>query len=206
MAYYLFYRFGFLDLIQEPRQLIAIIQAQGYVGIIMIIGLMSAAVVLNPIPSAPIAVVSGAVYGHTWGTLYIVIGALIGAVIAFVLARFSGRDMISRLLGDYQFPQWIGTQQSMMLAILFARLVPFISFDWVSYGAGLTPIHFWRFALATAIGLLPASFLLAHFGSEMVDENIEGLIFYVLLLGLFVLIPILYGMFFKRRSEEVSVN
>jgi uncharacterized membrane protein YdjX (TVP38/TMEM64 family) len=46
-----------------------------------------------------------------------------------------------------------------------SRLLPFVSFDAVSYAAGLSRLRFWRFALATLAGIVPASFLLAHFGS-----------------------------------------
>ncbi len=44
-------------------------------GPVLIIALMAIAIVATPIPSAPIAVAAGAAYGHTQGTIYIVLGA-----------------------------------------------------------------------------------------------------------------------------------
>lgn len=51
---------------------------------------MVAAIVMNPIPSGPIAMVAGAAYGPLWGTLYVVVGAETGALSAFWLARWLG--------------------------------------------------------------------------------------------------------------------
>ncbi|SFQ22659.1 hypothetical protein SAMN04488047_15510, partial [Tranquillimonas alkanivorans] len=41
----------------------------GVFGPLLVVGLMTLAVVASPIPSAPIAMASGAAYGHLWGTL-----------------------------------------------------------------------------------------------------------------------------------------
>jgi len=51
----------------------------GVSGPVVVIGFMAAAIVVNPIPSAPIAIAAGLVYGHLWRTLYIVSGAELGA-------------------------------------------------------------------------------------------------------------------------------
>jgi uncharacterized membrane protein YdjX (TVP38/TMEM64 family) len=184
---------AFATLFTSPEELVAMLRQQGPYGAIIIIGLMSTAVVLNPLPSAPVALASGAVFGHTWGTVYIVLGAQIGATIAFIIARLTGRNVVERLLGGKAFPDWIGTQNAMTLAVLVARLVPFVSFDLASYGAGLTPLKLWRFSVATFIGLLPASFLLAHFGSELTEAD-PGLILTISAgLGLAVLLSVTFA-------------
>lgn len=51
-------------------------------------------------------------------------------------------------------------------AILVTRLVPVVSFDIVSYAAGLTLVGFWRFMLATMVGMAPATFLYAYLGGQ----------------------------------------
>ena len=181
---------GFVEMFSRPEELAATLRQQGGYGAAIIIGLMSMAVVLNPLPSAPVALASGAVYGHTWGTVYVVLGAQIGATIAFIIARLAGRDVVSRMVGSKNFPDWVGTQNAMTIAVLVARLVPFISFDLASYGAGLTPLKLWRFSAATFIGLLPASFLLAHLGSEMTEADSELILTISVVLGVVVLIPV----------------
>jgi uncharacterized membrane protein YdjX (TVP38/TMEM64 family) len=51
-------------------------------------------------------------------------------------------------------------------AILGARLVPVVSFDIISYAAGLTRMGFWRFMLATAVGMAPATFIYSYLGGR----------------------------------------
>ena len=41
--------------------------------------------------------------------------------------------------------------------VLICRLLPFVSFDFVSYAAGLTSMSFPAFFIATGIGQLPAT-------------------------------------------------
>jgi uncharacterized membrane protein YdjX (TVP38/TMEM64 family) len=74
---------------------------------------MALAIELNPILSAPIALASGAVFGHTWGTLYIIVGAEIGALIAFVIARLFCRSLLPRLFGNRISLGWLGSQNAL---------------------------------------------------------------------------------------------
>ena len=51
------------------------IEASGLLGPVLVVGLMTVAIVASPIPSAPIALAAGAAYGHTFGTILVVLGA-----------------------------------------------------------------------------------------------------------------------------------
>jgi uncharacterized membrane protein YdjX (TVP38/TMEM64 family) len=48
--------------------------------------------------------------------------------------------------------------------VFLARLVPAVSFDVVSYGAGLTKMSLGRFAVASFLGMLPLTFVYTSFG------------------------------------------
>jgi SNARE associated Golgi protein len=50
------------------------------------------------------------------------------------------------------------------VAVLLARLLPFTAFDLLSYAAGLTPLRLGPFLVAPAIGMTPATFLMAWAG------------------------------------------
>ena len=58
--------------------------------------LTTIAIMKSPVPSTPIALASGAVYGHLWGTFYVAVGAESGALIAFGLARLVGLETVKR--------------------------------------------------------------------------------------------------------------
>lgn len=96
------------------------------------------------------------------------------------------------------------------MAIVFgSRLVPFISFDAVSYAAGLTPLTFWRFALATLAGVVPISFLLAYFGEELVAAEPGHVMLIVLLVGGITLVPIggrFLWLWYRRRRDAAQTE
>lgn len=189
-AYWLLHETGFLATILDGTALRERIAALGAAGPLAVIGLMVVAIMVSPIPSAPIAVAAGAAYGHAWGTLYVLIGAELGALAAFGLARLLGREALRRWFGDRLPAGWLGSQNALMAMVFASRLLPFISFDVVSYAAGLTALSFWRFAIATLVGIAPASFLLAHVGGEMATGESDKIMYAVLAMGLITLVPV----------------
>ena len=201
-VYLLLENMGAKELYLNMDSLILRLRELEIAGPLMVIGLMALAIVFNPLPSAPVALASGAVYGHTLGTAYIVIGAEIGAVIAFMIARLTGFKLMQKYIGDKWSLNRFTTQNSLTVIIFASRLVPFLSFDLISYAAGLTPITLWRFALATFLGLIPASFLLAHFGGEMAESSLQDVTLLVLVIGLITIIPFLFKALKKNRNKQ----
>ncbi len=166
-------------------------------GPVAVIGSMAVAILVSPIPSAPIALSAGAIYGHFWGTLYVLIGSEIGAIAAFSISRFLGYNLLHRWFGDHLNRGLVGSQSFLMGTVFASRLLPFISFDIVSYAAGLTSLSFWRFAIATLAGIIPASFLLAYFGSELVAAETDRILLAVVLLGFLAVLPFVFRLFVK---------
>ena len=183
VAYIVLSRSGVTAFLEDGAALKAWINHLGPLGPLAIIGLLALAVVISPIPSAPVALTAGAAYGHTVGTLYVVLGAELGAVIAFAIARMVGKVTVQRWFGPPLTQTMIGSQNTLMWIVFLSRLLPFISFDMVSYAAGISPLRLWRFLIATLAGIVPASFLLAHFGAEMASGESRRIATTLLLLG-----------------------
>lgn len=171
----------------------------GYTGPILIVLLMMMAVVASPIPSAPIALAAGAAYGHYAGTAYVAIGSELGAMIAFLIARYLGRDSLVKLFGSKVDHGLLGSQNALTIVVFTSRLLPFISFDAMSYAAGLSGIQLWRFMFATLAGIIPASFVLAHFGSEAMSGDFGAAEWLVLGLGVLTAMPLLVIALRRRR-------
>lgn len=172
----------------------SVVASAGRWGPALIIGLMTLAVVMSPIPSAPIALAAGAAYGHLWGTVYTLAGAELGALIAFALARILGRETLRQWFGEKLDVGLLGSQNVLMVTVFASRLMPFISFDLISYAAGLSCLALWRFALATLAGIIPASFILAHFGGAMADADMIRAGWMVLALGAVTGLPVLVAL------------
>ncbi len=196
--------FGDLRQLLNRDALEQLVEQSGLWGPLVIIGLMILAVVASPLPSAPIAMAAGAAYGHVWGTVHVVIGAEIGALIAFGLARVLGHDTLRRVFGEQIDTGLFGSQNALTGTVFVSRLMPFLSFDLVSYAAGLSNLHAWRFALATLAGIIPASFLIAHVGAEAVSGDMGRATWAVLGLGLVTGLPILWVAVRQRSNKKSS--
>lgn len=172
--------------------------------------MMIAAIVMSPIPSGPIAMVAGAIYGPLWGTAYVVIGAEAGALLAFGIARLLGCEVIHRWSRIRPMLDWLGKERSqtgLMLFVFASRLVPFISFDAVSYAAGLTPLAFWRFLIATLAGVLPTAYLIVMFGEVLITADSRGLTVALILASGVTLLPLLAKLVWTRhRKRRTSSN
>ena len=204
-AYWALKDSGLISTLTDGHALRQTIVGFGAAGPLAVVGFIALAIVVSPIPSAPIALAAGAAYGDTWGTVYILCGAELGALLAFGLARMFGRDALQRWLGQHLPRTRLGSQGSLMTIVFVSRLLPFVSFDVVSYAAGLTSLTAWRFALATLAGILPTSFLLAHFGGEMATGETDRIVYSALALGLLTAVPfVVHFVRERRRGREAS--
>jgi uncharacterized membrane protein YdjX (TVP38/TMEM64 family) len=191
--------------LMDGERLEMLVERAGFWGPVLIVTLMTLAVVASPIPSAPIALAAGAAYGHVWGTVQVVIGAELGALMAFGLARVLGHDVLRRVFGDRVDTGLLGSQAALTATVFASRLMPFVSFDMISYAAGLSRLHAWRFAAATLAGIVPASFLLAHVGGEAVSGDMGRAIWAVLGLGVVTGLPLLWFAM-RRRTDQGDVD
>lgn len=158
--------------------------------------------VIAPIPSFLITLSNAAIFGWVKGALLSWSSAMAGATLCFFISRFLGRDIVEKLAQKGalnkidDFLKKYGKH-----SILIARLLPFISFDIVSYAAGLTGMNFWEFFVATGLGQLPATIIYSYVG-----DTLSGSIRMVVmgLLILFALTVLIYVI--KKIYEEKNKN
>ena len=124
--------------------------------------------VIAPLPAFLITIANANLFGWWQGAILSWTSAMAGAALCFWSARVVGREAVEKLAGKNgirqmeEFFQRHGTQ-----SVLIARLLPFVSFDWVSYFAGLTSMRFWSFFLATGLGQLPATIVYSYVGGML---------------------------------------
>lgn len=118
-----------------------------------------------PLPSFVITFANGLAFGTFWGWALSLFGHTLAAAVCFAISRALGRAPVEVLVGkaglesaDRWFARWG------LYAVLVARLVPGISFDIISYAAGITRMSFRRFLAATALGILPQTFVYSYLG------------------------------------------
>ena len=146
--------------------------------------------VAAPLPAFLITFANAALFGWVWGAVLSWSSAMAGAALCFFIAKFLGRDVVERLTSKYaidsidEFFDKYGKY-----TILVCRLLPFISFDIVSYAAGLTSMKFLPFFIATGIGQLPATIVYSYVGGMLTGGT---KLFVTGLLILFALTIVIY--------------
>ncbi|WP_161823227.1 VTT domain-containing protein [Sporotomaculum syntrophicum] len=168
--------------------------------------LMTLQSLIAPLPAFVITFANAGLFGWVNGALLSWSSAMAGAALCFFIAKYLGRDFVEKLTTKSalasvdEFFEKYGNY-----AILIARLLPFISFDIVSYAAGLTSMRFWSFFLATGLGQLPATIIYSYVGGMLTGGAktfVTGLLILFALSALFVLIKKVMGD--KKNSVSES--
>ena len=122
---------------------------------------------IAPVPVFLVVFANGLTFGVLWGWLLSLAGLILASTVCFWISRSLGRGPVEALAGkaglesaDRWFARWG------VWAVLFARLVPGMAFDAVSFAAGLSRMGFGRFLVATVVGSAPSTFIYAYLGRQ----------------------------------------
>ena len=91
----------------------------------------------------------------------------VGAGVSFVIARHAARPIVEKLFIK-DGSRFAALDQAVMRdgaqIVLLARLSPFSPYVAMSFLFGLTAVDFWPYIGASAVGILPASFVYVYMG------------------------------------------
>jgi uncharacterized membrane protein YdjX (TVP38/TMEM64 family) len=129
--------------------------------------LMVLQALVAPVPSFFITFANGLAFGVFWGWMLSLFGHVLAASVCFGISRALGRVPVEVLVGktglesaDRWFARWG------VYAVFVGRLLPGVAFDAISYAAGLTNMRFRSFIAATALGIVPQTFLYSYLGRQ----------------------------------------
>ena len=124
-----------------------------------------------PLPASVMTITGGLAFGPLWGTLVALMGASTRACSQFWVARLLGRQAVEKLLRGRvaALDQKLGDNS--FKTVLLIRLIPNFPFDVQNYGLGFSRARFGPFALATFLGMIPASFAYVYLGDSLADPK-----------------------------------
>lgn len=172
---------------------------------LLYIVIKAATYVFAPLTSGPIQVGAGIIFEPFWGIVYTVIGEAIGGSVAFLIARRFGRPVVKRLLGDDGLAR-VETFVSQIVdwkTLLYARIILFALFDFISYAAGFSRVRYRTYLIiALTAGTIPTA-VAVLLGSAW-TENSNFLLIYGLL-AVACIVPLLLNKPI-RRLLKMDVN
>lgn len=126
------------------------------------------AVVVASLPGATFLTVAGGfLFGLVTGALAAVIGATIGATLIFLVARTAFGEPLLRKAGPRVAKLAEGFREDAFSYLLFLRLVPAFPFFLVNLVPAFAGVRLGPFVAATALGIIPASFVFAFAGTGL---------------------------------------
>ena len=160
-----------------------------------------------PLPAFLITFANAALFGWVKGAILSWSSAMVGAPVCFFIAKYLGRDVVEKLTSKFaiesvdSFFEKYGKH-----TILIARLLPFMSFDLVSYAAGLTSMSFISFFVATGIGQLPATIVYSYVGGMLTGGAKLMMMGILTLTALSVLIYVMKKIYNEKQVKVKEEN
>lgn len=145
---------------------------------------------LTLFPASLLTIASGLVFGPWYGVLFTIIGENCSANLAFVVARWFGRDWVQARENNDIIKWEAKLSDNGLMTVLIMRLI-YLPFDAVNFGCGLTSMRQRDFALGTFIGIMPGLVSFVLLGGSVasgVDNRITiiGISVACFLLGIIV--------------------
>lgn len=169
-----------------------------------------AAVTLSFPGASILTAAGGLMFGYVAGTAFALFSATVGATLIFLIARTSMGEFLAGRAGPKLQRLRKGFQQEGFSYLLFLRLVPLFPFWLVNLGAAMFGMRLLPYVAATAIGIVPGTFVLSYFGDGLGSAiDGEGAKYWVemfagrlALLGFVVLILVFYRKWQRRSAKQ----
>lgn len=188
------------------EDIVEIIGSWGIWGPVLSILLMILQAFIAPIPSFLITGANGIIFGVFWGIIISWIGAMFGAAGTFFIARFLGEEFVRRFEKSEGFMEKVNeiSDHYGFKVVLVARLLPFVSFDLISYAAGLSNMKPLPFFMATGIGMIPGTIAYVLLGNQILalTPYSKTITIIVVLGSAVVLIAISVKKYFSMRRKS----
>jgi uncharacterized membrane protein YdjX (TVP38/TMEM64 family) len=159
-------RYVTLDALRDNRQVLAdFVTASPVVSALVLVGIYAALVAISFPGASLLTIAAGLLFGTVLGGSLVVIGATLGATIVFLIARNASGDDLRKRIGSWGEKLADGFRKDAFNYLLLLRLLPVAPFWLVNIVPALFGVKLRDYVLATAIGIVPGTFVYASIGA-----------------------------------------
>jgi uncharacterized membrane protein YdjX (TVP38/TMEM64 family) len=133
--------------------------------VLLAIVYIPAAVLL--VPGSWLTLAGAFAFGWWRAAAAVSVGSTLGACASFLIGRYLARDWVERKLADrarFRVLDRAVAEQGFKI-VLICRLSPLLPYGLLNYAFGLTNISLARYALASWLGMLPATIAYSYLGA-----------------------------------------
>jgi uncharacterized membrane protein YdjX (TVP38/TMEM64 family) len=127
--------------------------------------------------AAVMTLAAGALFGVVYGTLMVSFASTIGATLAFLIARYIGRDWVQKRFAEQLKAINKGVQEEGGFYLFSLRLIPAFPFFLINIVMALTPIKVWSFYWISQLGMLAGTVVYVNAGTQLGQlESMKGIL------------------------------
>jgi len=177
----------------------------GFAGYFMYVLFLSLSVPL-PIPSGPLVLSGGYIYGLWLGSLLTLMGMVIGMSISFYVVRIFGEPVLEKLVDQHHLRHFNHVfKKNGLKAVFISFAVPLFPNDIVALILGFTNMPFLTFLFLLILGSIPRALIVVSIGEDLFTGLTIRTIILIVIGTIFVLSAIfrekLKLIFFKELRE-----
>lgn len=183
------------------------VRGDGFVGVLMLLGLQFLQIVVAFIPGEAVQVAAGALYGPWLGALVVLVGCVFSSAFVFVLVSKLGAPFVHAMVPAKYIDKLSAFEQSSkfdtIVFILF--LIPGMPKDVFTYIVPLTKMPLGKFLVITNVGRIPGIILSTYAASGLVNGQImESIIIFAVAAVVAVLAIVFSEKIMNRLGDKLG--
>ena len=167
----------------------------------MVLGLLIMLSTAFGMPGSLMAIVSGLALGQWLGMLTAWLGITAGCCLCYLLSRWIFGGRVRKFVEKR--PRMVSLREAVARrgwrVLLMLRLTPLVPLVVTNYVAGVSGVRFWQAALATALGIVPATLVYVGLGAAGGSEPETSAV----LVGIGLVATVALGIVARRILSEV---
>lgn len=213
-AFDLHHVISFQTLKTYRADLVNFVAEYGIYAALMYMAIYATVIALSVPGGAVMTITGGFLFGALWGTIYTVTAATIGATAIFFLVQSTLGKPLRDKAGPWLAKMAKGFQDNAFSYLLVLRLIPLFPFFVVNLVPGLLGVRTRTYIIATAIGIIPGTYVYTVFGTGIgrifdagetfTTRDILSNEMIIALIGLAVLslLPVLYEKSKRSKPDQ----
>jgi len=160
------------------------------------------------IPTLPMNLGAGFLWGPFWGGPIAILGASLGAIFSFVASRYLAYDYFN---DKFNNKIWLWLKQEIQKknwkVVAFTRANPAFPFGLTSYFFGLSPISFKKYFWTTILAIAPGAWAIAAIGDYIGDIALKGRVYnfiQAIIITSFLITGIIILQYIIKRYSQIS--
>lgn len=156
------------------------------------------------IPAGVFMLAAGLTFGAIKGGIILIIGTIISSSMGFIFARYFGKEYVQKRIDGKSATISNLIKSKGFLIILLLRLVPILPYDVINYASGVSKIKYKDFIFATFLGTIPACFLYAFLGENILKPFTRNFNISLISVVILSLVPIIFSKQIKESYIKIS--